>query len=122
MHGGEIMTRVFSVGIGVVIGAILVKPDILLWIPALNSPNVDTNVGVITILLAIWSIVRDSMRERERIRAQARERELLAPRHHNIQMRRMVSASMDELLPIDTWLRGAVVVMALWFFVRLWVA
>lgn len=115
------MTRVFSVGIGVVIGAILVKPDILLWIPALNSPNVDTNVGVITILLAIWSIVRDSMRERERIRAQARERELLAPRHHNIQMRRMVSASMDELLPIDTWLRGAVVVMALWFFVRLWV-
>jgi hypothetical protein len=122
MHGGGIMTRVFSVGIGVVIGAILVKPDILLWIPALNSPNVDTNVGVITILLAIWSIVRDSMRERERIRAQARERELLAPRHHNIQMRRMVSASMDELLPIDTWLRGAVVVMALWFFVRLWVA
>lgn len=65
MHSGGIITRVFSVGIGVVIGAILIKPDILLWIPALNSPHVDTNVGVITILLAVLTIVRDGWQARQ---------------------------------------------------------
>ncbi len=59
------MSRIFSVCIVVAVSAILVKPDILLWIPALNSPHVDMNVGVISILLAVWTIVRDSLRERE---------------------------------------------------------
>ena len=59
------MPRIVSMGIGMMIGAILVKPDMLLWIPALNSPHVDTNVGVITILLAVLTIVRDGWQARQ---------------------------------------------------------
>jgi len=84
------MSRLFSVCIGVAVSAILVKPDILLWIPALNSPHVDMNVGVISILLAVWTIVRDSLREREnRLKREneLRERENRLKRENEFQER-----------------------------------
>ena len=59
------MPRIVSMGIGMIIGVILVKPELLLFIPALNSPHVDTNVGVITILLAVLTMVRDGWQARQ---------------------------------------------------------
>ena len=126
-HGGGFMSRAFSVSIGVLISVILVKPDVLLWIPALNSPHVDTNVGVITILLAVWTIIRESLRERESLRQRERLqrdradflREMNERLDNRPNMRRAVTESNDVVTTMV--LHGAVIVASIWFFVRLFV-
>ncbi|NBU65042.1 MAG: hypothetical protein EBS29_11165 [Chloroflexia bacterium] len=56
------MKQLISAGVIALIGVILVSPDVLLLIPALRSPHVDVNIGVITILLTLWSLLRDRSR------------------------------------------------------------
>ena len=56
------MKQLISAGVIALIGVILVVPDVLLLIPALKSPHVDINIGVITILLTVWSLLRDRSR------------------------------------------------------------